>query len=69
MPNGKLICIELNVLEGISMATISRQFLLPKYSASKIILFGNERGKNAKMPKDFFRKPTFWIDRRIKRVS
>lgn len=76
MPKGKPICVELKqmvvnaFLEGKSMATISRQFLLPKYSVSKIISRYNERGHVEKMPKSGRpRKTTLWMDRRIKRIS
>lgn len=57
-------------LEGKSKIAISKQFDLPKYSVSKIISRYNERGHVEKMPKSGRpRKTTFWMDRRIKRIS
>ncbi|MCM0158346.1 hypothetical protein [Candidatus Nardonella dryophthoridicola] len=57
MPKGKPICLELKqmvvdaFLEGRRLVDISRQFLLPKYSVSRIIVRYNERGHVEKMPK------------------
>lgn len=59
MLKGKPICTELKqivvsaVLKGMTMimVTTSRQFLLPKYSVSKIIPLFDEKGDAEKVPK------------------
>lgn len=57
-------------LEGKKLANISRQFLLPRYTVSKIISRFNQRGHLDKLPKfGRPRKTTLWMDRRIKRIS
>lgn len=76
MPKGKPICLEVKrmvvtaFLEGKNVDSISRQFVLPSYTVSKIISRYRERGHIEKMPKSGRpRKTTFWMDRRIKRIS
>lgn len=76
MPRGIPVCKELKqmvidaFLEGKKQSNISRQFLLPRYSVSKIISRFNERGHLEKLPKSGRpRKTTPWMDRRIKRIS
>ena len=73
MPRGIPISKELKqkvvnaFLAGKKQAAISRQFVLPRYSVSKIILCYNERGYLENLPKSGRpRKTTIWIDRRIK---
>lgn len=57
MPKGKPICLELKqmvvdaFLEGRRLVDISRQFILPKYTVTKIISRYNARGHVETMPK------------------
>jgi hypothetical protein len=76
MPRGIPICKELKQmvinahLERKKQSAISKQFLLPKYSVSKIISTYNRRGHLDKIPKSGRpRKTTILMDRRIKRMS
>lgn len=76
MPRGIPISKELKqrvvnaFLEGKRQSAISRQFVLPSYSVSKIISYYNERGHLENLPKSGRpRKTTIWMDRRIKRIS
>lgn len=57
-------------MEGNKQADISRQFVLPRYSVSKIISSYNERGHLEKLPKSGRpKKTTVMTDRRIKRIA
>jgi hypothetical protein len=76
MPRGIPICKELKQmvinahLERKKQSAISKQFLLPKYSVSKIISTYNRRGHLDKIQKSGKpRKTTILMDRRIKRMS
>jgi hypothetical protein len=76
MPRGIPICKELKQmvinahLERKKQSAISKLFLLPKYSVSKIISTYNRRGHLDKIQKSGKpRKTTILMDRRIKRMS
>lgn len=57
-------------MEGNKQADISRQFVLPRYSVSKIISSYNNRGHLEKLPKSGRpKKTTVMTDRRIKRIA
>ena len=76
MPRGIPISKELKQravnahLEGTIQAAISRRFVLPRYSVSKILSSSNQRGHLENLPKSGRpRKTTIWTDRRIIRIS